>query len=661
MAFRVKLGTLIALLLMLGGTIAMTAPIESSVEWTPDAIKLTWITRLNCHYQVETSADLENWVDLDVVEIGTGGAITHSFERTAEKKFYRVLENTDPYNGEFLTLPNPHQEVDVVDGVCFAFNLENFDPLPAKIRIYQRANQPGSERQLIGSITEFAERKGVKFVRGSVVWIPPGEGSFEVQAVAVDEAGVTLDSAVRQVSVGANRPPSITITGLTGNPPLPSAVPLPMSFELDLDDDDGDAITRVEFFDKGVWIGTDREAPFGRSIFDAEGLEYLILKGGHSITAKAYDSRGAVAETAQAFQVEITEGNARPTLELVSPTNELIVTSGQTFTLTLTVADPDGDPDLLEVRATNLRNLQIVSETSAPLANLDFDTTGWTFGTHTIVVRAFDQEGETSYPIQIMVTVQEATEQTFAEWLVANLVDPFSVHASNESFDGEHASSGVFEAGLASGLQMDEGILLSTGLFSFWNGGNHWGNRGLEWHRSGDDRLRDRLSDGAPNYTTHDAASLEFDLFCENGQLEFEFQFGSEEYLEYVGQFNDGFMITVDDVIVSLVPDGEGIVSVNLVHPAISAAENHQGVEMEAQRDYLYLDNTLDIAPHVDPSNSTELIEYDGMVVKLRGHVLLEPNRTYRVRMIIADANDWALDSVIFVQKNSLRTIAPLP
>jgi hypothetical protein len=646
-----RIGLFFPLIFTLTASASVTPPIEVGIVGTAENHQLTWTTRLDYNYQVEASPDLENWVDTGIAEPGTGSSITYGLMSTADKMFYRIKESEDPFNGGFLALPTQHQEIDLIDGVCFAFNMEVFDPLPAKIRIYQREYESGDPWVLIGAITEFATRDGVTFVRGSVVWIPPAEGEYEVQAVAVDATGTTMGSAVRHVIVGANEPPAISITGLTGNPTLPSTTDLDMLLDVTVNDPDDDDVTRVEFFDNGVLIGTDRDAPFGDSITDLENNTFRFLKRTHSITAKAYDSRGAIGETAQPYVVQITGGNARPTLAVTSPASNLIVQQGQVVTIAYSVADPDGASDIALVRATNLRNFEEASDDTAPFENLTLDTTAWEPGSHTVVVRSFDAQGDYSYAQTFTVYVQQASGQTFAERLVANLIDPLSVAASDETFDGEEASSGEFEDGLASGLQMDEGILLSTGQFSYWNGGNISGGLGYSWGRPGDDRLRDRLSGGDPGYITNDAAALEFDLFCENGQLEFELQFGSEEYEEYVGDYNDGFLITVDDVIVSLLPDCSDIISVDSVNRDPNYSQNG----------HLFLDNEDDIAPNVNPADLDQLVEYDGMTVKLRGHVLLEPGRTYRVRMVIADAIDGVWDSAILLEKNSMKTIEPNP
>jgi hypothetical protein len=642
---------------------AAQQPIEVEIVGSADNHQLTWTTTENFNYQVYASPDLVNWIDTGIAEPGTGGPITYGFISSAPKWFYRIKETEDPYNGAFLILPFHNQEVALIDGVCFSFDLHVLPDFPDRIRIYQREYDSGDPWEQIGLITEFAERKDVKFVRGSVVWIPSTEGEYEVLAVAIDDQDNAVASATRRVIVGENQPPEITITG---GPTSPSATAQSAIFTTEIIDPDDEPITRVEFYDNGVLIGTDRSEPFGNTIRDLElpSYQYSLLRGIHNITARAFNARGAIGETAHPFVVEITGGNARPSVnEITSPVGNLIVQQGQTFAVAYTVSDPDGASDLERVEAKSLQegSGSTVTDSSSPFNGLTMDTTGWQPGSHTIIVRAFDNAGAFSYPATFTVFVQTAAGPTFAEQLVANLVDGVSVAPSGEEFTGVQLSSGEFEDGFASGLQMDEGILLTTGEFVFWNGGNIATDKTREWGFPGDDQLRDRLSGGQSVYVTHDAAALEFDVFCQNGQLEFEFQFGSEEFPEWVGWYNDGFLVTVNDVIVSLLPDGSDIVSVDSVNDVIGYDQNR----------HLYLNNNIngfginvndtDIAPNLDPEDLFRLVEYDGMTIKLKGHVLVEAGNTYRVRIVIADAQDQEYDSGLFFQKNSLKSINPEP
>lgn len=612
-----------------------------------DNHQVSWTTRPNYNYQVEASPDLESWVDTGIAEPGTGSSITYGFSSTADKMFYRVKESVDLYNGGFLVLPSEGQHVDLIDGVCFSFNLDALPALPTKIRIYQRNYQSTAPWKQIGAITDFATIDGIKFVRGSAVWLPDAQGDYEVQAVAVDANGTAIASAVRHVIVGANEAPTIVITG---GPTTPSATAQYAAFTTTVSDPDGDDIRRVDFYDNGILIGTDREAPFGDYIQDAEGATYYLLRGTHSITAKAYDSRGAEGVTANAMVFSITGGNARPTMQLISPQSGLIVTQGQTFTVSYTEGDPDGLSDLTEVSVSDLSTGTLDSDYTAPFGDFVIDTTGWTAGTHRLKLVARDTEYESNYPVYFTVFIRTGAGQSFAERLVANIVDEATATPSNELFTGAQVSSDEFVDGFDSGLQMNTGVLLTTGSFSLWNGGDDEENAGQNNSQQGDADLEDRVT----GERTFDATVLEFDVFSSNGQLELVYQFGSEEYDEFIGAYNDGFMATIDGVLVTLVPDCSDIVAVNSVHPWVSN-------EFPAVNEHLYLDDDLDIDPSVTPANQSVQVEYDGMTIRLKAHAFVTPNTSHRIKIVIGDVNDGVLDSGLFIGEASVRSINPQP
>lgn len=637
------------------------APIEVDIVGTAANHQLSWTTTVNYNYQVFMSPDLGTWIDTGIAEQGNGSTITYGLISTADKQFYRIRETVDPYNGGFLVLPGNNDEVDLIDGVCFSFNLDVFSALPAKIRIYQRGYNSGDPWEQIGQITDFDEIDGIKFVRGSAIWLPDAEGEYEVQAAAVDSTGIVIASAVRRVIVGSNQAPSITITS---GPTTPSASRQAAIFNAITTDADGDDVRRMEFYDNGILIGTDttpnETSPgvfeFGDDIKDIEGNYYDLLKGTHDITAKAFDSRGAVGETASASQYLVTGGNARPTVDVTSPTNGLIVTQGQSFTVVYTEGDPDGASDIDEVEAYDIVTTNSEIDTASPFDDLTIDTTGWDPGTHTIRVVTSDVSGDESYPLYLTIFVRTGSGPTFAETLVSSIVDEATAAPSSEVFTGVESSSGMFSSGFDSGLEINGGALLTSGSFALWNAGDDSSNEegmdesddlnfGLNNQESGDPELEDRVAGDA----TFDASILEFDAFCSNGQLELVYQFGSEEYEEFVGSFNDGFMATVDGVLVSLVPDCSDIVAVNSVNP------------VEPINEHLYLDDDLDIDPKVTPSNQSVQVEYDGMTIRLRAHVFVTPNTTHRIKLVIADVNDDRLDSGLFIGESSVRTITPQP
>jgi len=283
---------------------------------------------------------------------------------------------------------------------------------------------------------------------------------------------------------------------------------------------------------------------------------------------------------------------------------------------------------------------------------LTLDTSGWEPGTHVIRVQGSDGAGASSYASYLRIVVSDAENPGFAESLVARIVDEGSAAPSNEFFTGVEGSSAEFGGGLASGLEIDGGVVMTSGLAQLWNGGDLFesADENLDptfgnFPEPGDAELEARVA----GFKTFDAAALEFDVFCSDGQLEIEYQFGSEEYDTYVGNYNDAFLVTVDGVVASFLPDCSGIVAVDSVNAVMPANE------------HLYLDDDLDIAPMVAPGNEAYQVEYDGMTIRLRVHAFVEPNRNHRVRLVIADVNDDLLDSGLFVGEGSVRTVSPVP
>lgn len=622
---------------------AFAQPLSVSISGNAASHQLTWDSRADRSYQIFYSSNFVSWFDTGFFGTGTGNAQATTLSSQSPLRFYQVREVSATVNNSFLLLPPPGQQVDLIDGVCFSFNLGQFAQLPGKIRIHQRPI--GGAWMQIGAITDFADIDGIKFVRGSTAWVPDATGDYELRVEVVDAVGLVIGQATRTVSVGRNQAQTITITS---GPASPSVNAQTGIFGTTISDPENDPVRRVEFFDNGVLIGFDRTAPFGDQITDLEGRAPVFGRGTHSITARAFDSRRAVGETATPFVVEITGGNARPEITVTAPTTGTIVEQGQTFQIVYQATDADGASQVARVDYRDLAYPTLAGSQSAPLASIEIDTTGWELGTHTLSVTAVDTVGGVSHPVFLNVFITGETGLTDAEQFVANIVDETTAAPTNQVFQGVRASSGFISSGLASGLQIDRGVLLTTGHFSLWNGGDDGFDEDEEekdWGEQGDRELENRIA----GRLTRDAAALEFDVFCANGQLEIEYQFGSEEYDEFVGFFNDGFMVTVDGVLVSFVPDCSGIVAVNSVNSVTPSNE------------HLYLDDDDDIDPSVAAGNQAFQVEYDGMTIRLKAHALVTPNQFHRVRMVIADVNDGRYDSGLVIREGSVRTVAPSP
>lgn len=638
-------------------------PMDPSIVGDKTNHELSWNTSLNYFYQVDCSVDLQTWVWTGLEAAGTGSRLTYGFMSTSDKMFYRIRASVDQNNGGFLIEPQQDDTINQIDGVCFAFDLNQFSALPSKIRIFERDYNTGDPWNLIGSITAFGERQipaesiDEKFMRGSAVWLPSSQGDYEVQAAVVDSTGVVIASAIRRITIDQKQAPTISILSGPSNSSTP--IPLDGSFELD----PGDTVTRVEFYDNGKLVGTAVQEEFEDTVQNLQGEDVELLRGSHSIVVRAYDSTGAFTDTSP-YAVTVTGGNARPELTVTAPQSGLTLVQGDTFTIQYDApTDADGSGDLTGVFAyrfiipedpTFTQEL-IASDTSSPFTTLAADTTGWDAGTYTIKVVATDATGSSSYHHYFRIEVKSSSTATFAEDLLEEFADELTVTLSNQKFIGREVSSGIFQDGEDFQLQTDTGILLTTGDFSIWNQldssgeGDLGDGEGLQLYAQGDFDLENRVAGSQ----TQDAAVFEFDVFCPNGQLEFEYQFGSEEYDEYVGGFNDSFMVIVDGAVVTRAPNCADIVAVNTINNG-----NPVDDDVPISNRHLFFGDDEDIDPN---GTIASQLEYDGITYKLRGHVFVDPNASHSVRIVITDVNDGIWDSGLFLESESLRTIRPTP
>lgn len=135
---------------------------------------------------------------------------------------------------------------------------------------------------------------------------------------------------------------------------------------------------------------------------------------------------------------------------------------------------------------------------------------------------------------------------------------------------------------------------------------------------------------------TWDAAVFEFDITVQGDSLRFDFVFGSEEYLEWVGSsFNDvfGFFISGPGITgtqnLAVLPNSNTPVSVN----SVNLVDNPQ---------YFY-DNQNPLGQGV---------QYDGFTQGLTAEIGdLIPCETYHLKLAVADGTDRLYDTGVFISK----------
>ena len=199
-------------------------------------------------------------------------------------------------------------------------------------------------------------------------------------------------------------------------------------------------------------------------------------------------------------------------------------------------------------------------------------------------------------------------------------------------------STGTFTGGGALGI--DSGIVLTSGSAAIAGQGQTSGsatqNNGLGGYAPLDALI--------PGFSTLDATVLKLNFTTTGGDLFFNYVFGSEEYLEFVGSsFNDVFGFFLNGTALTnnlaLIPSTTTPVSINNVNLGSNSA---------------YFRN----------NSSGQLsggLQYDGFTTVLTASALGIGAGTHDIYLAIADAGDRVLDSGVYIQGNSFSTTVTPP
>ena len=210
--------------------------------------------------------------------------------------------------------------------------------------------------------------------------------------------------------------------------------------------------------------------------------------------------------------------------------------------------------------------------------------------------------------------------------------------------DGSGAMAfGQFEC-IDCNLGMERGLILTSGSIENAIGPNDEAGAAQGNNAPGDPDL-DMI---AGVMGTNDACVVQFDVEVAADSLLFRYVFGSEEYLEFVGQFNDvfAFFISGPGITglqnIALIPGTSTPVSINNVNDVTNPAyyvNNGDGFVTPQSTDPLY-------------------IQYDGFTTVLEARAEVIPCETYTLKLAVADDSDFTLDSGVFIEAESLTTNA---
>jgi photosystem II stability/assembly factor-like uncharacterized protein len=212
-------------------------------------------------------------------------------------------------------------------------------------------------------------------------WTAVGAGSYAITARAYDNLAITANSAAVNVIVNtpANLSPSIVITAPANNAAF--TAPATVNITTTPTDPDG-TISKVEFYNGTVLLGTVTSAPFNYSWTN-------VAAGAYTIIAKAYDNSGAAASASVSINVT-TPANVNPAISITAPANNAVFTAPAAVTITASASDSDGS--ISKVEFYNGPTL-LGTSTSSPYT---FAWTNVPAGTYTIMAKAYDNLNATA-------------------------------------------------------------------------------------------------------------------------------------------------------------------------------------------------------------------------------------------------------------------------
>ena len=244
---------------------------------------------------------------------------------------------------------------------------------------------------------------------------------------------------------------------------------------------------------------------------------------------------------------------------------------------------------------------------------------------------------------QMMVTPNLTASQ-----LAQSLVGP-GVTVSNAVLNCPTNASGSFIA-TSTNLGIMSGIVLTSGTASNVIGPNSSSGITGNNNAAGDPDLDNLIS---PTLS-HDACVLEFDVFVTSDTLIFNYVFGSDEYMEYVAGINDVFGLFISG------PGITGTQNIALV-PGTSQYVSIFNVNCNTNGTYYVCNSSASIgscpgSAGCPANNATTSLEYDGFTTVLQAKQAVSHCNTYHIKLAVADASDWILDSGIFIQAGSLSS-----
>ncbi len=224
-------------------------------------------------------------------------------------------------------------------------------------------------------------------------------------------------------------------------------------------------------------------------------------------------------------------------------------------------------------------------------------------------------------------------------------------------------ANGTFTTTVVSPIGIARGIVLTSGCAKDTLGGLGVNDPSSSFASTSNTAPGDvdltRLA--GPGHTTHDACVLEFNFKADGDTIRFNYVFGSEEYTSYTcSQFNDvfGFFISggayVTPTNIALVPGTTIPVCINSVNCGATGGYILDSCTILGPGSPFcaYYVNNL-------TGPASPYVTYDGLTTRLTAIARVNPCDTYHLKLGVADATDYILDSGVFIEGGSLSSSPP--
>lgn len=244
-----------------------------------------------------------------------------------------------------------------------------------------------------------------------------------------------------------------------------------------------------------------------------------------------------------------------------------------------------------------------------------------------------------------LVITNNGVAASLAQAIVGN-----GITVTNATIDCGVNSTGTFTY-TGGNLGIPNGVLLTSGLASdVANPGTYFSSV------QNGNNISDPDVVAISSQARYDACLLEFDFIPVCDTLHITYVFGSEEYPQYIMQYNDVFAMFLSGPD----PAGGNYVSHNIATlpngttpVSIFTVNGGWPIGTGASNPAYYVDNFTN--PNTD-------ICYNGYTVPITSVIAVVPCQTYHMKIVVVDALNGRYDSGVFIQGNTFTcNVAPAP